>query len=183
MRGNCCQAFSSPLAHSCERAQVSGKQRYSRGFGSCNPAISRNWFDAAPLAGAVFRTVQMAIGRNLGEAFGPRLDSTNFMHPLVAVAWTWHHWLVSLCGVIRSSPGIILNSLSSMTLRVLLVATLVLACGPAMAATTAPTTPIVRPAPTARLARVAQPAPVARPAPRTPPVPPMTFYVAKGAAD
>src|SRR5260370_25178208 len=42
MRGNCCQAFSSPLAHSCERAQVSGKQGYSRGFGSCNPAISRN---------------------------------------------------------------------------------------------------------------------------------------------
>jgi hypothetical protein len=77
-----------------------------------------------------------------------------------------------------------------MTLRVLLVATLVLACGPAMAATTMP---IARPAPTARAAPVAQPAltarptrtarPAARPAPRTPPVPPMTFYVAKGAAD
>jgi hypothetical protein len=24
------------VAHSCERAQVSGKQRYSRGFGACN---------------------------------------------------------------------------------------------------------------------------------------------------
>ncbi|MGN8548659.1 hypothetical protein ACQPTN_29770 [Bradyrhizobium sp. 13971] len=36
-------AMVSPVAHSCERAQVSGKQRYSRGFDACNPAISRKW--------------------------------------------------------------------------------------------------------------------------------------------
>src|SRR5258708_19456555 len=136
----------------------------------------------------LFSVSTMAIERDLGEAFGPRLDSTNFMHPLVAVAWTWHHWLVSLCGAIRSSPGIILNSLSSMTLCVLLVATLVLACGPAMAAPAATIAPIARPAPAVRPAPVAQPArptttprptPAARPAPRTPPVPPLPFYVPK----
>ena len=32
---------SSPCAHSCERAQVSGKQRYSRRFGRCNRGVSR----------------------------------------------------------------------------------------------------------------------------------------------
>src|SRR3954463_7127934 len=42
MRVGSGQTYHSPEAHSCERAQVSGKQRYSRGFGSCNRAISRN---------------------------------------------------------------------------------------------------------------------------------------------
>src|SRR5882757_3216669 len=41
MRVHCCQALASPKAHSCERAQVSGNRRYSRGFGACNRAISR----------------------------------------------------------------------------------------------------------------------------------------------
>jgi hypothetical protein len=39
MRGHCCQALSSPLAHSCERAQVSGKQRYIAGDSA--PAIGQ----------------------------------------------------------------------------------------------------------------------------------------------
>ena len=134
----------------------------------------------------------MAMERDWGEASGSRLDSTNFTHPLVAIAWTWLHRLVSLCHIIRLSPGIIVNLLFFMTPRVLPLAILVLACGPALAATT---TPVARPAPTARAAPVAQPAltappapgarptRTARPVPRTAPVPPMTFYVAKGEAD
>src|SRR5260370_20226450 len=106
MRGNCCQAFSSPLAHSCERAQVSGKQRYSRGFGSCNPAISRKWAadgvgSNAPAAPRNQRgdDTKGRHGADIGNPDGgpdirdmlwPRyLDATNFMQPLVAVAWTW----------------------------------------------------------------------------------------------
>src|ERR1700680_572186 len=89
------------------------------------------------------------------------------------------------------APRITFKSLSSIALRVHLVATLVLACGPAIAAPIAPPAAIARPVPAVRPAPVAQPArptttarptPAARPAPRTPPVPPMAFYVAKGAA-
>ena len=40
------------MAHSCERAQVSGKQRYSRGFGRRNPAISRKSVGKRPPHGA-----------------------------------------------------------------------------------------------------------------------------------
>src|SRR5438270_1496 len=68
-----------------------------------------------------------------------------------------------------------------MILRALLVATLVLICGPAAAAPAAPIT--ARPAPIVRLSPVARPMPAVRPAPRVAPTPPMTFYVAKGAPD
>jgi hypothetical protein len=116
----------------------------------------------------------MAIGAIWAKPFVHAL-----IHQISCTRWLPLHGLgtiglLAFAKLFDLSLGIILNSLSSMILRVLLVATLVLACGPALAA---PMTPIAQPAPTAR------PTPAVRPVPRTPPVPPMTFYVAKGAAD
>ncbi len=60
------------MAHSCERAQVSGKQRYSRGFGRCNRAISRK---SAILRSPVHRSPMIGCTRHRGLPRGPSLSS------------------------------------------------------------------------------------------------------------
>src|SRR6266571_7246952 len=119
MRVHCCQALASPKAHSCERAQVSGKQVYSRGFGARNRAISRK------------------SGPSIGRAMNGLPSKFSYSHRL-PVHGLGDEGLLAFFRGFSSALAL----LSPMTLRALLTMAVVLICGSASAAT-----PAARPAP------------------------------------
>ena len=131
------RSWFSPWAHSCERAQVSGKQRYSRRFGRCNRGVSRK-LGSTGQVGRAFDALGSATAAEI-EQFREKKS-----HPPVAAAWTWHHRLVSILTVLLPSFS---RHTAVMPLRALLVAFLVLMFAPAQAATAARPRPVAPPAP------------------------------------
>ena len=150
-----CRSWSSPDAHSCERAQVSGKQRYSRG--SRRPAIraiSRKSAKQASACGMPSWKIRKMTAISTGW------HRCNTSHLVVAGAWTCRRRLARFSEILPLPVPAV-----PMFPRFALVAALALICGHASAASFG-----ARPARSGVRRRCACSAP-------------MTFYLVRGAPD